>query len=400
VTWEAEAMGAQLERQWGAAVADDGDARAQWQVDEGDGWSWQPEGVLLEASGRDWSGLGWRQGTAATLTELRNFVVEVTVTGTADAAGLSFGPYRDFLVSVNPATGPRRLQLEVDAAAGCWTFRADGRLLGRNWWDSGVQSVEDLVGGRLTLKGHRPERVLFRDLAIHRFEASCRLSVVVACYRFLQRLRVTLRNWCHQELPTGSYEVIVINPDSPDGTHEHLAAVARSYPQVRIRELAVHADQATNKGAMINRAVETSRGSWVWLTDADCLFSASSAATVMDRLDDDPDRLLFAQRRHLTPTQTDGLLSGRHDGLRQFDELSANASPQAPDHAPWGYTQIVHRSILHRLRYREEFNHFAHSDLAFVDDCRSAGVNFQPIDDLTCLHLHHPFAWYGTNVFL
>jgi hypothetical protein len=146
--------------------------------------------------------------------------------------------------------------------------------------------------------------------------------------------------------------------------------------------------------------VEASRGSWIWLTDADCLFAPNSSAIVMDRLDGDSDRLLFGQRRYLTPSQTDDLLSGRLDSIRQFDVLSANPSPRAPDHSPSGYTQIVHRSTLDRLRYREEFNHFAHSDLAFVEDCRRAGVGFQVVDGLVCLHLHHPFAWYGTNLFL
>jgi Glycosyl transferase family 2 len=390
----------ELASSWADAVAGDQDAQAQWRIDEGGGWAWQSDGVALERGSWDWPALGWRRCGPAALTELRNFLVEVTVSGTADAAGLSLGPYKDFLVAVNPATGPRRIQLEVDAAAGCWTFRADGQLVERNWWDSAVRTVDDLVSGMLTLKAHRPERVLFQDLTVQTFEASCRLSVVVACYRFLQRLRVALRNWCHQELPTGSYEIIVINPHSPDGTHEHLAAVARSYPHIRIRELVVHADRAMNKGAMINAAVAASRGTWIWLTDADCLFAPNSGAIVMDHLDGDPDRLLFAQRRYLTPSQTDDLLSGRLDSIGEFDVLSANPSPRAPDHSPWGYTQIVHRSTMDRLRYREEYNHFAHSDLAFVEDCRRMGLNFQPVNGLVCLHLHHPFAWYGTNLFL
>jgi hypothetical protein len=391
---------AELARDWADAVAGTGDAQAQWQVEEGGGWTWQPDGVVVEPGGWDWSGLGWRQCAGATLTDLGNFIIEITVSGTADAAGLSLGPYKDFLVAVNPTTGPRRLQLEVDVAARRWAFRADGQLVGRSWWDAAVRTVEDLLDGRLTLKAHRPERVLFQDLAVHRFEASCRLSVVVACYRFLQRLRLVLRNWCHQELPSGSFEVIVINPHSPDGTHEHLAAVARSYPQVRIRELVVQADRALNKGAMINCAVEATRSDWIWLTDADCLFSPASGAIVMDQLDGDPDRLLFGQRRHLTASQTDDLLSGRLDSVRQFDTLAANPSPRPPDHSPWGYTQIVHRSTLDRLRYTEEFNHFAHSDLAFIEDCRRLGLSFQPVDRLVCLHLHHPFAWYGTSLFL
>jgi hypothetical protein len=146
--------------------------------------------------------------------------------------------------------------------------------------------------------------------------------------------------------------------------------------------------------------VEVSRGGWIWLTDADCLFAPGSGAIVMDQLDGGSDRLLFGQRRYLTSSQTDDLLSGRLDAIRHFDTLAANPSPRAPDHSPWGYTQIVHRSTLDRLRYSEEFNHFAHSDLTFIEDCRRIGLSFQPVDGLVCLHLHHPFAWYGTSLFL
>jgi hypothetical protein len=390
----------QLASEWAHAVAGDAEAQAQWWVGEGGGWGWQPDGVVLDGGGGDWAALAWRRGGAATLTELGNLLVEVTVDGTAEAAGLSFGPYRDFMVPVSPATGPRRLQLEIDAAAGCWAFRCDGRLLGRHWWDAAVATVRDLLDGVLTLKAYRPQGTCFRDLAVATFAASCRLTVVITCYRFLQRLRVSLRNWCHQELPSGSYEVLVINPASPDGTHEHLGAVARSYPHVRLRELAVDADQATNKGAMINHAVEASSGAWIWLTDADCLFGPASGATVMAALDGDDQRLLFGQRRYLTQGQTDALLSGRVDGLRDFNALFASPSPQPSENAPWGYSQIVHRSTLRRVRYREDFNHFAHSDGAFVEDCRRAGIAFQPVDGLVCLHLHHPFSWYGTEMFL
>src|SRR5262249_12304622 len=151
-----------------------------------------------------------------------------------------------------------RLHLEVDAAAGRWAFRVDGRLMESCWWNTDVRSVIDLLDGTLTLKAKRAVNVSFRNLRIETFDASCRLSVIMTCTRFLQRLRVSLRNWCHQDLPTGTYEVLVVNPQSPDGTHEHLAAVARSYLHVRVREIAVGSELACNKGAMINRAVAAS----------------------------------------------------------------------------------------------------------------------------------------------
>jgi hypothetical protein len=231
-------------------------------------------------------------------------------------------------------------------------------------------------------------------------DSPCHLSVIMTCSRFLQRLRVSLRNWCHQSLAPGSFEILVVNPESPDGTHEYLATVARVYPHIRLREVPVEADLATNKGAMINRAVQASQGTWIWLTDADCLYGPSSAAAVLKQIRQRPQHLFYGQRRHLPTSHTDAVLTGRIDGLHQFELLASRDFTRPPDNAPWGYTQIVHRSVWEHVRYYEGFSHFAHTDEIFVDECRQWGVTPEQIKGLFCLHLDHPFAWYGTNGFL
>ncbi len=111
-------------------------------------------------------------------------------------------------------------------------------------------------------------------------------------------------------------------------------------------------------------------------------------------------RLFYGQRRYLTASQTSELLAGRSDGLRDFDALSHNVGPRAPDNQPWGYTQIVHRSTLERVPYREQINHFAHSDSLFIQDCKRRRILPAQVEGLFCLHLDHPFSWYGTNAFL
>jgi glycosyltransferase involved in cell wall biosynthesis len=208
-----------------------------------------------------------------------------------------------------------------------------------------------------------------------------------------------MRNWCHQDLPSGAYELLIVNPQSPDGTHEHLAAVSRSYPDIRVREIAV-GSRVTNKGAMINKALADSHGEWIWLTDADCLFAPNCLATVLEQIDGLSDQLFYGQRRYLSATQTDGLLAGRVDGLRDFAELAQAAMLRPPENSPWGYTQIAHRSTFEKVRYREEFNHFAHSDGIFVEDCKRHSITARQVEGLVCLHLDHPFSWYGTNTFL
>ena len=107
-----------------------------------------------------------------------------------------------------------------------------------------------------------------------------------------------------------------------------------------------------------------------------------------------------AQRRYLTPRRTDELLSGRVDGLTGFDELSSIPTARSPENGPWGYTQIVHRSMFERLRYPETFNHFAYGDGHFIEMCKSRGLVPEQVPGMVCLHLDHPFAWYGSSEFL
>lgn len=386
---------------WQKSLEGDAGARDEWHraEEEGGVWEWQKAGLHLRSSGPQWPGMVWRNWAQASSGDKQNILVELKVSGKGDAAGFSFGPFKDFMVELDAQQErTRHLQLEIDEKAATWAFRVDGRLLKSCWWNTQVRGVEDILSGMFTLKAKRPREVLFHDLSVRRFESSCRLSVVLTCYRFLQRLRLSLRNWCHQDLPTGACELLVVNPHSPDGTHDHLAAVARAFPQVRMREIEVGPELVTNKGAMINRAFQMSRGEWIWLADADCLFPPDSAADVLRQLEGRPRHLFYGERYFLSSAQTDALLGGRADSLRDLAELRAAA--RGPESAPWGYTQIVHRSIFQRIRYREGINHFAHSDGHFIEDCRRHQVTPKQLDGLYCLHMDHPFAWYGTNAFL
>jgi hypothetical protein len=389
-----------LMRSWHGAIAGSRSAQEAWQVVSGGPWTWQHDGILLQGHGEEWSELRWHAWSPLDVNRLTNFVLEVTVSGEAEAVGIGFGPFKDFLIDIAALHGARRLQFEVDVPGDRIALRADGQLMDRTRWDVAVMSVADLAGGVLSLKARHARQVFFHDLSLHLLDASCQLSVIIVCNRFLQRLRVVLRNWCHQTVPTGAHELLIVNPGSPDGTHEHLAAVARSYPGVRLRELPVGPNYATNKGAMINHAVAASQGNVIWLTDADCLFSTTSAAQVLAYLEGREQRLFYGQRRHLSPATTDALLSGRLDGVRQWSALSQSADHRPMDNVPIGYTQVVHRPVIERLRYRDDINHFARSDEVFRNDCKRHRIVPEQIDGLVCLHLDHPFAWYGTSLFL
>jgi hypothetical protein len=122
----------------------------------------------FRSAGTEWAESVVAEGSE--LHELRNVLVEVSVRGKAEAARLSLGPFRDFLVPVEPAHGERRLQLEIDGVARMWAFRADGILIGREWWDAAVTSVDDLFGGTLTVKACTERKAANRKIAgVHVF---------------------------------------------------------------------------------------------------------------------------------------------------------------------------------------------------------------------------------------
>jgi Glycosyltransferase like family 2 len=370
---------------------------AEWQAHGGD-WQFEPPEARVRADGEEWVELERDAGLPA-VPEGKNLLVEVAVAGEGEAAGISFGAYRDFLVP--PAEVPRRVQVEIDPLRGAWAHRVDGRPCPSAWWNEGVGSVHDLLGGRLTLKARFPKDVTFSDLAVREVDAGRRVSVVLTCSRFLQRLRLALRNWCAQDLPAGTLELLVVNPESPDGTADYVAVVARSSRHVSVREVRVPAALATNKGAMINKALEVVAGDWIWIADADCLFPAGTAREALRQAEAEPRHLYFLRRRYLSESQTDALLTGTLDPVRDLEELATAAAGARDDHeAPWGYSQLVPRDVLERVRYRDDVNNFTSTDESFAQDCRRNGYPPLALNGLFCLHLHHPFAWDGTDAFL
>jgi glycosyltransferase involved in cell wall biosynthesis len=388
-----------LPRWWQQSFSGEGDARSHWQLTEGGDWGWSPRGLRVRGSGSEWAGYQWNLCSQQLLRDLGNVAIEISVSGVASAAGLSFGPYKDFVTDLDPRLGTHRLRFEVDADRGRWRFLIDGVEARRQWWNSNVQSLADVHDGVLTFKAREPTDVIFHDLLVEPMSSACQLSVVMTCNRFLQRLRIGLRNWCHQQLSPGRYELVIANPHSPDGTHEHLAAAADSYPNLTIREVLVDAALSHDKGSLVNQAVEASIGEWIWLTDADCVFGPRAAADVLPHLGNEQ-HIYFGERRRLTADETNALLAGRLDSVRDFEELHGAAADRQIDRKPWGYTQIVHRSVLERIRYREALNHFAHSDEIFVKECKRQRITPRQVPGLSCLHLDHPFAWYGTELFL
>jgi hypothetical protein len=391
----------ELTAAWEAAVAGDEAARARWTPTEGGAaWAWDGGGLRLTAGKGDWNGAAWDALTPHARRAMKRFRLEVTVSGRARAAGLSLGDYRDLMAWLDGSGAPKRIAFEADLASGCWALFVDGVLQQRAWWDDKLD-VGTLDEGMLHLKAFEAKEVRFSDLQVHALPpVPCRLSVILTCHRFAQRLRLTLASWCRQTLPMGSYEVLVVNPGSPDATHAVLAAAERAWPHVRVRELPLGGG-TRNKGEMINHAFERSRGEWIWLTDADCLFAVDAAERALAHAEArGGSALLYGERRFLSRVETEALLAGRLNGVADFHAVAERGGGRGSQTEPWGYTQIVRRETFQAHRYTGAMNHYAHSDGKFIDDCRRAGVPPEPVPGLVCLHLDHPFSWFGTREML
>ena len=120
----------------------------------------------------------------------------------------------------------------------------------------------------------------------------------------------------------------------------------------------------------------------------------------MPQLKGQKEKLFYGERRRLSGEDTDALLSGRTDGLAGFEKLACSTAEQVPEKYQWGYTQIVHRAVFQDIRYAENLNSFSQTDGLFAEACQARNIIPQPIEGVFCLHLEHPFSWYGTNIYL
>ena len=86
-----------LLEEWAQARGGNSSAQAQWQNLDAGNWSWQNDGLRLRSGGSEWYSLAWSRCDHSLLRRFDKFVVAITVQGAAQAAGLSFGPFRDFV---------------------------------------------------------------------------------------------------------------------------------------------------------------------------------------------------------------------------------------------------------------------------------------------------------------
>jgi GT2 family glycosyltransferase len=231
------------------------------------------------------------------------------------------------------------------------------------------------------------------------------VSILVACNRYLQRFRVFARSICLQDYELGRVEVVVGNPHSPDGLSDYLAALRRAAESgnggPHFREVLADPSHFRNRGFLVQRALEASRGSVVIGMDCDLVLPKHFLKMVVQMVRSNPNRVVGVYRRFLTPKTTDSILTGLVDPLTASEALGEEDEEEENGfRGVLGYCQAALREPWLKVGYPEEFDNIAKSDVAFIDRLARVGVRPHFLRGLCVLHLHHPRNWEGTQAFL
>jgi len=233
-------------------------------------------------------------------------------------------------------------------------------------------------------------------------DAPLKFSVLVCCYKYLQRLRIFLNSWARQDVPQEDFEVVIANPQSPDGLADYLGTFKRAAPRVNVVRVDVPESMRRNRGWMIARAFECSRGATVMAADCDIVVPPFfvRAMTVASR--ENPARALGVYRNLLSPETTARIVAGLVDPVANFDELALEDNQEPDGHRGiLGYCQVVPRQVMEKTGYPEEFDSIATSDVRFLERLeKEQGVRPAFVPGMRVLHLWHPRNWEGTEVFL
>jgi glycosyltransferase involved in cell wall biosynthesis len=227
-------------------------------------------------------------------------------------------------------------------------------------------------------------------------------SVLTCCYKYLQRLRVCLAALARQDFPLDGFEVVVTNPQSPDGLREYLDTLKRAVPAMNLVRVDVPEARRRNRGWMIARAFECSRGATVMAADCDIVVPADFVARMLEASRSSPRSVLGVYRNLLSPETTARIVAGLVDPVARFEELAGeDRQEEGGFRGVLGYCQVVPRQAMEQTGYPEEFDHIATSDVEFVKRLgKEQGMAPAVVPGLRVLHLWHPRNWEGTEEFL
>jgi glycosyltransferase involved in cell wall biosynthesis len=200
------------------------------------------------------------------------------------------------------------------------------------------------------------------------------ISVVIPTYNRLETLAHVIPTLLAQDVPASSFEVLVCDSNSTDGTAEYLAEIARDYPHVRHLP-----GPYTGRAAARNAGIDAAHGDVVLFNDADILAS--------------PDLLSMHLRHH--HAQRNVAVVGLEVQVKNLDEYAYKRDhPEARGalHKPtrkrltWlyfltGNASVRREDLLRVGRFDESFTGYGHEDLELGYRLERAGVTilYEPL---------------------
>jgi len=229
------------------------------------------------------------------------------------------------------------------------------------------------------------------------------VSILTSCYKYKQRLTVYLDSIARQGKGNEAIEIVIADPESPDGLAEYLRGFAKQFPFVRVIRAACSNQFRHNRGACINRAFEASSAEIILSTDGDIVFQDGMIHALVDAVRKYPNHVFGIRRHFLDKDVTNMILNGSLNPHSEFEKLLCLPSDAEPNgkEGVLGYCQTLTRSAFRKAGYPAEFNMINQSDIVFLERLQKhASVTPVLLDELTVLHLWHPRNWLGTEELL
>ena len=212
-----------------------------------------------------------------------------------------------------------------------------------------------------------------------------RISVVVPTYNRLDKLRHVVPALVAQDLAPGSFEVVVADSNSNDGTAEFLAEVAREHPFVR------HVPGPYTGRAMArNAGIAAAQGRIILFNDADIIASPDLLARHLAHHDQPGVRAVVGMEVQVASYED---YVAKRDDRAKRDPLHGEKSKRLS----WLYFLTGNASVpkaeLDRVgRFDEDFTGYGHEDLELGFRLQRAGVPI--VYEPNAVNYHwDPVAW-------
>lgn len=228
------------------------------------------------------------------------------------------------------------------------------------------------------------------------------ISVLVCCRNFRKRFTKFAESILSQDWPVARIEVIVANPDSPDGLHNLLSKLAdvalRRFGTPIFYEERIDPKHGRNRGLMIQKAFERSQGTVVIGMDCDLILPPDFLRHIYSQTLQHPNTIVGVYRNFLSPETTEKILAGEIDPIESLATLLKEDNSENQGYrGVLGYCQSAIAEVWKIIGYPIEYDEIAKSDVSFIERARALNVHPRFLDKLRVLHLHHPRNWMGTD---